>query len=98
MKSFKKHSELAAWLLALVIPVFINPWSANHVTLCFFKWMGFDACPGCGLGKSIAFLYRGEWELSFQTHWLGAAAVLFLLIRIYHLSKKLITTPKTTPA
>lgn len=98
MKALKQYSELLAWVCALAFPFFINPWSTDHFTICFFKWIGLDWCPGCGLGKSIAFIYRGEWLLSLKTHWFGIATVIILLLRIFSLAKTRIITPKHTTA
>jgi hypothetical protein len=66
MKWVKQNNELMAWIIALFVPFFIDPRADSHFSICFFKWIGIDWCPGCGLGKSIAFLYRGEWRLSFS--------------------------------
>ena len=85
MTRHKKHIEVVAWGLALLAPLFINPYSDNHFSFCVFNMIGFTWCPGCGLGRSIAFLYRGEWLLSFQTHWLGMAAVIMLGSRFFTL-------------
>jgi len=97
MKWVKLNMELMAWITALFVPFFIDPWASNHFSICFFKWIGIDWCPGCGLGKSIAFLYRGEWRLSFESHWLGAAATFLLAYRVFNLLRKnfFLTKPTT---
>ncbi len=97
MKWIKLNMELIAWIIALFVPFFINPWASDHFSICFFKWIGIDWCPGCGLGKSMAFLYRGEWRLSFQSHWLGAVATLLLAYRVFNLLRKnfMLTKPTT---
>jgi hypothetical protein len=85
MKWIKGHIELLSWCLALLLPLFVNPANTSHFSLCFFKYLGMSSCPGCGLGRSIAYFYQGEVLLSFQKHWLGIATVVLLFHRIIHL-------------
>jgi hypothetical protein len=79
--------ELLAWVTALIVPVFINPYANDHFTVCIFRLLGVEWCPGCGLGRSIALFYRGEWMQSLQAHWLGIAAVGIISARIIALLK-----------
>jgi Protein of unknown function (DUF2752) len=79
------HLEWIGWTAALVAPVFIDPFATEHFTICVFHWLGFDWCPGCGLGRSIALLYRGEFRQSLSTHFMGLPAVLLIAHRIYTL-------------
>src|SRR4030042_5959428 len=81
-------SEAFIWIFGLIALAFVNPHGENHFTLCLFKNLGLDFCPGCGLGRSIAYLYRGEFVSSFQTHPLGAVAVVILIRRIVQLIRK----------
>ena len=96
MKWIKVHIELLAWLVSLVTPFLINPNDTSHFSFCFFKNTGLSWCPGCGLGHSIAYLYRGEWLLAIQTHWLGIVTVVLLIYRIIQLLSK--QKHKTTSA
>jgi hypothetical protein len=75
-------SEAYIWMLGLALVVFIGPYSESHFSVCLFKNLGFDFCPGCGLGRSIAYLARGEIIASFNAHPLGAPAVAVLAHRI----------------
>lgn len=50
--------------------------------------MGISWCPGCGLGHSIAYLFRGDLRNSFHEHWLGVPAVFIILYRIYSLARQ----------
>ncbi|MFZ6013592.1 MAG: DUF2752 domain-containing protein, partial [Bacteroidota bacterium] len=50
--------------------------------------LGFDFCPGCGLGKSISYFFHGEISRSFATHPMGMAAVVILIFRNVDLIKK----------
>lgn len=92
IKWIRKNSELMAWTFALTIPFFIDPAATNHFTICLFHHLGFNNCPGCGLGRSIAWLYRGELNHSVQTHFLAIPTVILLGYRILQLT---INNPKT---
>ena len=74
--------EAFMWIIALSYLLFINPYAHQHFTLCPFKNLGISFCPGCGLGRSIAFLYHGDISQSFSTHPLGIAALILILHRI----------------
>src|SRR5690606_41481389 len=52
--------EALFWAVALIALAFYQPAAQNHFTLCPLSNLGFDFCPGCGLGKSIAWLFKGE--------------------------------------
>ncbi|SYZ73123.1 conserved hypothetical protein [Candidatus Zixiibacteriota bacterium] len=86
--------EILFWSIALVIPAFIDP-STPHFSYCIFKHLGFEFCPGCGLGRSLAYLYRGDITQSFLCHPLGLIALPILLYRIMILTLKLIELHKT---
>ncbi|NIW78932.1 MAG: DUF2752 domain-containing protein [Calditrichae bacterium] len=80
--------EAFCWIIALLSLIFLDPYEQTHFSLCFFKLLGFDRCPGCGLGHAIAFLYRGEVVHSFQTHWLGIPAVILILRQCFQILYK----------
>lgn len=83
MRYFKQIDiEAVIWIGVLLAPIFIDPNAGNHLNLCLFNRLGIDFCPGCGLGRSIAFLYRGDIASSFSAHPLGMAAVAMISIRI----------------
>lgn len=92
IKWIRKNSELMAWAIALTIPFFIDPAASNHFTICLFHHLGVENCPGCGLGRSLAWLYRGDLLHSFQTHFLAIPTVILLAYRILQLT---IINPKT---
>ncbi|MCU4177205.1 DUF2752 domain-containing protein [Carboxylicivirga sp. N1Y90] len=83
----KRHLEAYFWLLAIVLLAFTNPELDSHFSLCLLKNLGFDFCPGCGLGHSIAFIFRGRFAESWHTHPLAIPALLLLLYRSYSLLK-----------
>ena len=77
--------EAIVWLTGLVLLAIIDPETTGSV--CPIHQLGFDFCPGCGLGASIHWLFRGELRLSFAAHPLGIFAVVVLFARILSLIK-----------
>jgi len=80
-----KHIELCFWILAIVLLFFMNNDNASD-SLCFFHWIGFNSCPGCGIGHSIHAALHLEFAKSIQAHPFGIAAVLIIFYRIKQLS------------
>jgi hypothetical protein len=77
--------ELIFWITALVVLAgakFPEQQTAAHFTFCPLANLGFDWCPGCGIGRSITALFQGNLGLSFQLHWFGLPALMILLYRI----------------
>jgi len=77
--------EAWVWLGGLTYLALIDPAACNHFSFCGLRLLGIEHCPGCGLGRSISFLLRGDLAQSFETHWLGIPALLILIHRIYSL-------------
>jgi len=80
--------EAIIWTISLVALAFYYPDDHAHVTLCPISNLGFNFCPGCGLGRSIAFLFHGEIFKSWQAHPLGIFAVIILTYRVITLTLK----------
>jgi len=75
------------WIAALIyLALFVNPYE-NHFTICPLSIAGFEHCPGCGLGNSIALFFRGDFNQSFAVHVLGIPAVIIILYRVYSIIK-----------
>ncbi|HEY4197532.1 MAG TPA: DUF2752 domain-containing protein [Mucilaginibacter sp.] len=92
---FSKYLELIFWVAALTALAFTDPAGAAHFSLCPLKVMGITWCPGCGLGHSISWLFRGNITNSFHAHWLGIPALLIILYRVYTLTvQKLVPDKK----
>ena len=72
---------LAGGLFLLAI---MSPYE-NGQSLCLFDLAGLEFCPGEGLGHSIAFFFRGEFQNSVQAHFMGIPSVLILSMRILFL-------------
>ena len=81
IRHIRKNSEAIIWLLALVALASMDP-TATHVSLCPLANLGWEFCPGCGLGHSIAFIFRGDFTASFNAHPLGIPALLMIVFRI----------------
>lgn len=73
----KKYCEQLLWLAGLVLLFCLNPASSSF-SLCFFKLLGFNSCPGCGLGHAIHHLLHLHLRASFEAHKLGGPALLFI--------------------
>ncbi len=93
------NPEALIWISGILALAFINVDGSSHFSICPFKNIGIDFCPGCGLGKSIHYLLSFEIEKSLNTHPFGLFAFAVLIRRIYELlmiplinSKKLFTT------
>lgn len=72
--------------------VFLDPFTQS-ASFCPVDRLGFDFCPGCGLGNSIALAARGHLSASLQSHPLGFFAIAIILGRIssiFHRNYKLI--------
>ena len=87
IKSILKKISLEAiiWSSALVYLALIDP-DGQSISFCPLDNLGFTFCPGCGLGRSMAYLFDGELIKSFQTHPLGIVASLIISFRIIQLS------------
>jgi len=81
----KQNFELFFWIAALTALAFSDP-TQTHYTLCPIKRLGFNWCPGCGMGHAIAWLFHGNIKASFHAHWFGVPALGILLYRIWQLS------------
>lgn len=80
--------EAAVWIGALVFLALINNPNEIHYTICPIQNLGSDFCPGCGLGNSISYIFRGDIYKSLGSHPLGIFALLVLLIRINKIIKQ----------
>jgi hypothetical protein len=83
-----RHLELICWVMAIVV-LFFSPMKNGEVSFCAFKWLGFSACPGCGLGHAIHAALHFQFVTSFQYHPLGIPAVIIIFNRIKQLLRNL---------
>lgn len=84
-KKRKKYFELFFWIASLSMLAMMPSGNDAHFSLCVFKLMGINWCPGCGLGHSINYLFHGNIQASLSSHPLGIFAVIIILYRIYKL-------------
>ncbi len=73
------------WPCALIFLSLLDT-QTHHWSLCPLNNLGFEHCWGCGLGRSISFLFHGEFAQSFETHPLGSFAVIVLVYRTFYLA------------
>ncbi len=90
-RSYKNYFFLHfEWLLlaaALLLMAFIDP-AAERVSFCVIDRFGFTFCPGCGLGRSVAYFFRGDIQASLAMHPAGIIAVFVLFGRIMQILKR----------
>lgn len=69
--------------------------SRGHIeeqqSLCPFKMITGFPCPGCGITKSLVFLYEGDILKSLSQHLFGPLTFLFCIAMILILSLELVT-------
>lgn len=92
VKPRKFPFELFFWCAALISLFFLGPSNENHYSWCPLYNLGFDWCPGCGLGRAMHLLVRGEFTLSWALHPLAGFAWMVIIFRIVELIKHFITT------
>jgi hypothetical protein len=88
--------EALVWTVALIYLAIAIPTHEAHFTACPLSAAGFSFCPGCGLGRSITFLFHGQLYNSFNMHWLGIPATAFIAWRIFYLFRRIINHYQTT--
>jgi hypothetical protein len=96
VKITRKIYGIAGALLILAIPYFIMLYNDNeHIetsqSLCPFKMLTGFPCPGCGITKSLIFLYEGNFSKSIYYHLFGPFTFLFCIIAIIVLTIELLT-------
>jgi len=79
--------EAAAWIFGLLFLILVHTPGETHFTICPLANLGIDFCPGCGLGNSISFLFRGDFISSFHSHPLGIFALIIITLRIISIIK-----------
>lgn len=84
----RSNTELMFWVSA-VIALYFLPVNTAKTTLCLFSLLGFEHCPGCGIGRSIHDALHLRLTASFRLHPLGIFAVLIIFNRIRQLIQPL---------
>lgn len=83
-------------LITLIVPFFLMLFNGNNhletdQSFCPFKMLTGLPCAGCGITKSMVYLYEGDLLKSLYYHLLGPFLVLFCIIIILALSHELFT-------
>lgn len=89
MSAKKSHIELYSWMTALALLALMNPATDMGFSLCIFKNLGINFCPGCGIGHSISYFLHGQIPASLQAHPLGIPALIIIVKRIVQLARPL---------
>lgn len=84
--------ELIFWIGSLVAVVLLDSQGGSHLSLCPLSQLGFEWCPGCGLGRSMSLLVRGDFQASWDMHPLASLAYVVIIYRIWQLLRNLKTT------
>jgi Protein of unknown function (DUF2752) len=91
----RKIYGIAGALSMLAVPYFIMLSSHGHIeseqSLCPFKMLTGFPCPGCGITKSIIFLYEGNLLKSLEYHILGPFVPIASLVAVVVLLAELAT-------
>ena len=88
-KIFFLHFEWLALAFMLIAAATIDP--ASPSLFCPVEWMGFENCPGNGIGRSISSALRGDFVNSYELHPAGIPSVAILSARIgsiFHRNRK----------
>ena len=80
---FLSNFELFVWVIAVII-LFFLPEKPGQ-SLCIFKAIGFNSCPGCGIGTSMHHALHLKFTQSFFDHTFGIFGVLIIFMRIIKL-------------
>jgi hypothetical protein len=81
-KYFYLHFEWMALATGLLLMMFMEP-NNTAASFCPLERLGFQYCPGDGLGNSIALAVRGHIQASLSSHLLGIPAILIISGRIF---------------
>jgi hypothetical protein len=76
--------ELLFWISAIAWLANINPYEP-HFSFCLFSIIGFEWCPGCGIGHAISMCLHRDFNASFSTHPLGLFGLMVIIHRIIKL-------------
>lgn len=88
MYYLKRHMEWVAFTLGLILMGSMDP-TVQGFSFCFFDLIGLSFCPGEGLGHSMAYFFRGEFIHSWEAHFAGPFAVIFLSSRVITIWRRL---------
>ncbi len=83
MRSYTSYYlEMFIWSFSLIFLAFINPELSGVFSICPLHHLGFEYCPGCGLGRSVSYFLHLNVAASVQTHILGIPATIIIVHRL----------------
>jgi len=82
---YRNYFEIGAFSVGLLLLALMDPNTTSGPGLCLLENMGFSYCPGDGLGHSISFIFRGEFDNALEANMLGPFAFIILSGRIFYL-------------
>ena len=91
MNLIKKNFEQSCWFIGLLFLFFLNPTSSDS-SICIFKLVGFNFCPGCGIGHSIHYTLHLNFLNAYREHILGIPLTLLL---VWQILKPILKTKNT---
>jgi len=77
----KINFEQIAWITALLF-LYLMDASQKTNSFCLFRLIGFESCPGCGIGHSIHYVLHLQFRQSFHEHILGIPATIGIFYNI----------------
>lgn len=86
------------WSIALMLLFFMDP-TKNDVTFCIPRMLGFQYCPGCGIGHAIHHVLHLRFAQSLQEHWLGIPAtvgIFYMIVQPFFHRLQIRTTHEPT--
>ncbi len=92
----RKLIGIAGAFISLAIPFFIAEFEIEHniksnQSLCPFKLLSGLPCPGCGITKSLLYIYKGDLLQSLSYHLFGPATFVFCLLIILLFTTEIIS-------
>jgi hypothetical protein len=83
--------ELIFWIGALIGILLIDPYGPQHFSLCPLDNLGITWCPGCGLGRAMSLMTKGELQASWSMHPLAMFGFAVIIYRIIQLIRNIKT-------
>jgi hypothetical protein len=80
--NYKFLKEPIIWVVAIIALFFAYPVSPGDFSFCVYKFLGWENCWGCGVGKSMSCAMHGELTESLENHKLGIFILPLMISRI----------------
>jgi hypothetical protein len=74
--------EAIVWITAIMVFALSPLPSGEHFSICPLSLVGFEHCPGCGLGRATILLLHGKVSESISMHPLAIPALALFTARI----------------